>query len=178
MDFHEIDSFDNWWHVDPFVFECVTSEGLIVNYARVKFNAPTPHSVIKAKPYATDGVSMSDYYRFTQVVLFMPSAQDIECDFDLRVKLGSSSSDRAHCKFILDTDNANLSHLMVKKDLHPKLLRWYLLVQNFDFKVRDKGKSEIWRSPLTSLLSTIFMIPSPSRRDGRAPNPKKALLVH
>ena len=29
---------------------------------------------------------------------------------------------------------------MTKKDLHPELLRRYILVKNFDFEVRDKGR--------------------------------------
>jgi len=58
----------------------------------------------------------------------MPPIDDIERDFDLRVKPGNGSSDGAHYKFIMYLDQANLSPLMIKKDLHPELLRWYLLV--------------------------------------------------
>ena len=29
---------------------------------------------------------------------------------------------------------------MVKKDLHPEFLRWNLLLNNFDFEIRDNGK--------------------------------------
>ena len=46
------------------MFECVTSEGLDLDYARVEFNVLPPPSLIKDVPYAIDGVSMSDYCRF------------------------------------------------------------------------------------------------------------------
>ena len=63
-DFYEIGLFDDWWHVGPFVFECVTSEGLNLDFARVEFDAPVPPSVTKDEPYATNVVSMIDYYMF------------------------------------------------------------------------------------------------------------------
>ena len=50
-----------------FVFECVTSKGVILDYARMEFNAHTPPSVTKDKPNATNKVSMSDYRKFAQV---------------------------------------------------------------------------------------------------------------
>ena len=64
LDFHEISSFDDWWHADPFVLECVTSEGLSLDYVRVEFNVPAPSIVTKVEPYAANEVSMSDYCRF------------------------------------------------------------------------------------------------------------------
>jgi len=65
--FHENCLFDDWWHVDPFVFECVTSKGFGLDYARVEFNVPAPPGIIKDEPYATNEASMSDYCRFAQV---------------------------------------------------------------------------------------------------------------
>ena len=61
LDFHEIGSFDDWWHVDPFMFEYVMTEGLGLDYARVEFNAHVSSSVTEDKPCATNEVSMSDY---------------------------------------------------------------------------------------------------------------------
>jgi len=58
----------------------------------------------------------------------MPPVDDIECDFNLGVEFGSDFSDGAHYTFIPYMDHVQWSHLMVKKDLHPELLRWYLLV--------------------------------------------------
>jgi len=114
-DFHEIGSFDDWLHADPFVFECVMSEGLGIDYARAEFNVRAPPSVIKDEPYATNEVSMSDYSMFVRVVQPMPPVDDIECNFDLGVEFSSGSSDGAHYKFFLYADHADWSHLMVKK---------------------------------------------------------------
>ena len=48
MEFHEFDSFNNWWQVDPFLFECVISKGLGPDYARLEFKAPAPPSIVHA----------------------------------------------------------------------------------------------------------------------------------
>ncbi|XP_048606235.1 uncharacterized protein LOC125583401 [Brassica napus] len=41
-------------------------------------------------------------------------------------------------KVIVYTDHAALRHLMAKKDAKPRLLRWILLLQEFDLEIRDK----------------------------------------
>ena len=104
MDFHDIGSFDDWWHIDPFVFNCVTTEGLGLDYATVEFNMPAPPSIVEDETYATNEVSMSDYCRFAQVVQSMPQIDDIEHDFDFGVKLRSGLFDGAKYKFITCTD--------------------------------------------------------------------------
>jgi len=84
---------------------------------------------------------MSDYQRFSRVEQSLHQIDDIEYDLDLGVELGCGPSDGAPYKFILYTDHVKWSHMMVEKDLHPELLRWYLIVNNFDFEVCDEGKS-------------------------------------
>ena len=37
---------------------------------------------------------------------------------------------------------------MLKKDLYLELLRWYLVMQEFEFEVRDKGKSGDMGEPI------------------------------
>ena len=92
----------------------------------------------------------------------MPQIDDIEHDFDLGVELGSDSSDGAHYKFILYTDHVKWSYLMAKKDLHPELLRWHLLVNNFDFKVYNKGKLGDVGDPIDKPVVYHFSDPEPS----------------
>ena len=161
-DFHNIGSFDDSWHVNPFVFECVTSEGLDLDYARVEFNAPMPPSVTRGEPYATNEVSMSNYCRFAQVGAVSVSVNDIKCDFDLGVEFDSGPYDGAHYKFVLSTDHASWRHLILKMDLYPELLRWYLLVQQFDFEARDKGKSRDVGESIDKPIVYTLSNPKPS----------------
>ena len=40
------------------------------------------------------------------------------------------------------SDHAALKYLLSKKDVKPRLLRWILILQEFDWEVRDKKGSE------------------------------------
>jgi hypothetical protein len=39
---------------------------------------------------------------------------------------------------IVYTDHAALKHLLAKKDAKPRLIRWILLLQEFDLEIKDK----------------------------------------
>jgi hypothetical protein len=41
-------------------------------------------------------------------------------------------------KVIVYTDHASLKYLLMKKDAKPRLVRWILLLQEFDLENRDK----------------------------------------
>jgi len=41
-------------------------------------------------------------------------------------------------KVVVHTDHATLRYLMVEKDAKPRLIRWVLLLQKFDFEVKDR----------------------------------------
>ena len=41
-------------------------------------------------------------------------------------------------KVIVYTDHAALKYLLTKKDAKPRLIRWILLLQEFDLEIRDK----------------------------------------
>jgi len=41
-------------------------------------------------------------------------------------------------KVIVDTDHAALKYLLTKKDAKPRLIRWILLLQEFDLEIKDE----------------------------------------
>ena len=45
-------------------------------------------------------------------------------------------------KVIIYTDHAAIKHLLTKKDSKPRLIRWMLLIQEFDIEIRDKSGKE------------------------------------
>ena len=45
-------------------------------------------------------------------------------------------------KVIVHTDHSAIKYLMTKKDAKPRLIRWVLLLQEFDLEIKDKKETE------------------------------------
>ena len=64
------------------------------------------------------------------------------------------------CKIIIFTDHPALKYLLIKKDAKTRLIRWVLLLQEFDLKFKDKkGTENVVADPLSRLNLDIITEP-------------------
>jgi len=113
------------------LFEGYGLDGVMVN--------SLPPSIIKDDPHAVDEGYLSNLCRFVSLMMSMPPMDGIGCDVDMEfdVVFGGGPSDGAHPRISVFIDPALWKYFMLKKDLNPKSLRWYLLLQQFNFEVCD-----------------------------------------
>ena len=64
-------------------------------------------------------------------------------------------------KVIVHTDHAAIKYLMEKKDVKPRLIRWVLLLQEFDLHITDRKGAENPVADNLSRLENILDDPQP-----------------
>jgi len=90
-----------------------------------------PHSVVKGKPCTVDEGYLSDLCRFMILMMFMLPMSGVECNMDVEIEIEfeGGPSDGADLRIILLMDPTLWKYFMLRKDLNPESLRWYLLLQ-------------------------------------------------
>ncbi|RDY05590.1 Retrovirus-related Pol polyprotein from transposon 17.6, partial [Mucuna pruriens] len=63
-------------------------------------------------------------------------------------------------KVIVFSDNATLKYLLKKQDAKPRLIRWMLLLQEFNLEIRDrKGADNIVADHLSRIKGKVNPVP-------------------
>ena len=124
---------------DPPIVVCDLSKGQGLDSMKVK---PLPLSIIKDEPDAVNEDYLSYCCIFVTLMLFMPPMSGIERKLDMEVEFDfweGGPSDRARPNIVVQMDRIIWKFFILKKNLNPESLRWFLLLQEFEFEVFEKG---------------------------------------
>jgi len=121
---------------DPSSISCALFEGLGLDNVK---EDPFPPNIVETWPYAVDEGYLSECCRFITFCMLMPPVSKglQEVDADMKFEFRSYDGDRPKMSVNLDPKLWKLPRS--KKDLNPELLRWFLLLQQFNVEIVDKG---------------------------------------
>jgi len=136
IDSNELVDLPNLTLNDPSSFSCPLFEGIGLDDGEVD---SFPPRTVETKLYVVDEGYLSAFSRFTSLWMSMPpmSGGVEEIDLDVEFEFGPYDGDRPKISVLLDPSLWRT--LRSKKDLNPELLRWFILLQQFEFEVQDKG---------------------------------------
>ena len=121
---------------DPSSFSCALFKGLGLDDDRVNSYPP---NIVETEPYVVNEPYLSSCCRFIILWMSMPPVSGCvqELDLDMKFDFGPYDGDGPKMSVLLDLKLWR--YLRFKKDLNPKLLRWFLLLHQFDVEIVDKG---------------------------------------
>jgi len=99
-----------------------------------------PLSIIEDKHYTIDEGYVSDCCRFITLMMSMPLMSGGARELDVDVELDFGPFDGNGPKMTMLLDPSLQMTLISKKDFNPEILRWALLIHQFDFEVLNKGR--------------------------------------
>ena len=73
-------------------------------------------------------------------------------------------------KVVIFTDHSAIKHLLTKADSNPRLIRWVLLIQEFDIVIKDKKRFENVVADHLSLLKNEEVTKEESKVRGEFPH--------
>ena len=121
---------------DPFSFDGTLFEGFGLDDVKVD---SFPPSIVETKPYTIDEGHLSAYCRFFTLWMSMPpmggGVHELDLEFEIEFGMSSGGGPR----MIMLLDPSLWRTLMLKKDLNLEILRWFLLLHQFEFEVLNKG---------------------------------------
>ncbi|XP_027182165.1 uncharacterized protein LOC113780574 [Coffea eugenioides] len=106
-----------------------------------------------ASNYAVGAILGQNNGRASHVIYYASRTLDsAQCNYSTTEKelLAIVFALEKFCSYLLGTkvivysDHATLKYLLTKKEAKPRLLRWILLLQEFDLEIRDKKVLRIW----------------------------------
>jgi len=114
----ELEMEDGWSCPIPSDFDWILTEDPNQEYVKVEFATSMLPSIPEVETYASNESFMSDYCRFTQLILSLPLMKGVNLDFDLGIEYDDNGpSDRGDYLFVLYADGMLWCNLIMKKDL-------------------------------------------------------------